>query len=171
MHLVLAPGDWPWSSFRAHIGQAPTPAWLDTSGLHGFVLGRTVRHQRDRAAAAQRYRVMVAQAQPSDCSFWQEHLLGQIFLGDEDFAQRARAQLNDMSREQPEVPLAQRRAALSWAEWLQQAGGDRNRALLRAYREGTWTMTVLARETGLSVPHVSRIIARLDAVGGEKDKT
>jgi len=38
--LVAEPGDWPWSSYRAHVGDAATPPWLDTDGLHGYLLQR-----------------------------------------------------------------------------------------------------------------------------------
>ena len=37
-HMVDVPAQWPWSSYCAHAGQAPTPAWLDTAGLHGHLL-------------------------------------------------------------------------------------------------------------------------------------
>ena len=39
--MVDAPGAWPWSSNLAHVGRAEMPAWLDTAGLHGYLLGRT----------------------------------------------------------------------------------------------------------------------------------
>ncbi|MEO8009578.1 MAG: transposase [Betaproteobacteria bacterium] len=32
--MVRKPGFWAWSSYRAHVGQAAVPAWLDTPGLH-----------------------------------------------------------------------------------------------------------------------------------------
>jgi DNA-binding MarR family transcriptional regulator len=38
---------------------------------------------------------------------------------------------------------------------------------LMAYREGGLTMTALARLTGLSTTHVSRLIARAEGVGVE----
>ncbi|MFO1321482.1 MAG: transposase [Burkholderiales bacterium] len=38
--LVPHAGAWEWSSYRAHVGEAPTPVWLDTDGLHGYLLGR-----------------------------------------------------------------------------------------------------------------------------------
>src|SRR5574337_356048 len=31
---------WAWSSYAAHVGLAAAPPWLDTSALHGFLLGR-----------------------------------------------------------------------------------------------------------------------------------
>jgi AraC-like DNA-binding protein len=174
-HMVSVPGDWPWSSCRAHIGLVPTPDWLDSDGLHAYVLGRDVRGDRDRQAAAQRYAALVGQAQPGDASFWQQHVRGQIFLGDEAFAQRVREGSVDAgdgaSRPHAEVPIAQRRPALPWAIWLERAEGDRNRALHLAFRESASTMSALAREAGLSVSHVSRIIARLEREGEAKSKT
>jgi putative transposase len=46
--MVAAPLDWPWSSYAAHVLQADTPAWLDSDGLHGYLLGRPVRSEADR---------------------------------------------------------------------------------------------------------------------------
>ncbi len=37
--MVREPGAWSWSSYRAHVGDAPIPEWLDTPGLHGYLLG------------------------------------------------------------------------------------------------------------------------------------
>jgi REP element-mobilizing transposase RayT len=31
--MVEHPGDWPWSSYRAMVGDAPVPGWLATDGL------------------------------------------------------------------------------------------------------------------------------------------
>ena len=40
--LVGAAGKWPWSSYRAHVCKVATPPWLDSDGLHGYLLGRPV---------------------------------------------------------------------------------------------------------------------------------
>ncbi len=37
-HKVIGPGEWPWSSYRAHVGEAHPPPWLDMGGLHGYLL-------------------------------------------------------------------------------------------------------------------------------------
>ena len=37
-HMVEAPAQLPWSSYRAHVEKAPRPTWLDTIGLHGHLL-------------------------------------------------------------------------------------------------------------------------------------
>ena len=39
--MVRAPGNWRWSSYAAHTGTASAPAWLDTSAVHGYLLGNT----------------------------------------------------------------------------------------------------------------------------------
>jgi REP element-mobilizing transposase RayT len=167
--LVAAPGHWRWSSYRAHFGTDPTPAWLDSDGLHAYVLGREVRTERDRQTAARRYAVLVEEAQAADATFWQDNVQGQIYLGDEAFAERARERASTAQRIQPEVPKSQRRPDLRWADWLARAGNDRDRGLYLAYREGAWTMLSLAIEVGLSVSHVSRVIGRVEREG--KDKT
>ncbi len=42
--MVDEPAQWPWSSYRGHVGQASTPQWLDdTVGLHGHLLGSRYR--------------------------------------------------------------------------------------------------------------------------------
>ena len=65
--LVAQADQWPWSSCRAHVGQAATPPWLDSDGLHGYLLGRPIDRARDRRRAAQRYAALVAEAEQSRC--------------------------------------------------------------------------------------------------------
>ena len=40
--LVGAVEEWPWSSYCAHVCRVATPPWLDSHGLHGYLLGRPV---------------------------------------------------------------------------------------------------------------------------------
>lgn len=49
--MVETAANWKWSSYRAHVGIEPSPGWLDTDGIHGFLLGREVRHAEDRRDA------------------------------------------------------------------------------------------------------------------------
>jgi REP element-mobilizing transposase RayT len=66
--LVARAGDWAWSSYRAHIGVTPSPEWLDTAGLHGYVLGREPRGAADQRRAAARYEALVEAGR--DVSLW-----------------------------------------------------------------------------------------------------
>ncbi len=59
---VRKPEAWHWSSYRAHVGLAEAPVWLDVEGLHGYVLGRPAGKAADQRRAASRYTELVAAA-------------------------------------------------------------------------------------------------------------
>lgn len=158
--------EWPWSSCRAHIGEAGVPAWLDSDGLLGQVLGRPVATQADRRKAARKYAGLVEEETADAASFWQEALRGQIFLGDEAFVASTQARVAPTLRLSKEVPRAQRRGPFDLRQHIEN-GGARDEAMLRAYREHGMTMTAIAAALGLSVSRVSRVIKGLEA----KDKT
>jgi putative transposase len=163
--IVKAAVDWPWSSCRAHAGLVATPDWLDSSGLQGFLLGRPLATAADRRQAAQRYVALVARGDSADAGFWRTALRGQIYLGDEVFEARMQAQALSPRNAEKEIPKTQRKQARGWKDCLEACAGDRNRALTLAYREHGMTMTWLAKQCGLSVSHVSRLIAKGDAIG------
>jgi REP element-mobilizing transposase RayT len=166
--LVDHPARWSWSSYRAHVGAAPTPEWLDRDGLHGYMLGRPVASARDRALAQRRYAALVDEASAADADFWHDGLRAQVYLGDQAFVDRMQALAPAARRAAKDIPRAQRLRGAGWAEHLARCGGDRNRALAAAYREGGHTMTALAALTGLSVAHVSRLIAASEVEGEVK---
>jgi putative transposase len=66
-----------------------------------------------------------------------------------------------------EIPLVQRRAAPAGLAAFMARHEGRDDALHAAYRQGGMTMTQLARDSGLSVSRVSRIIARIERGEGE----
>lgn len=144
--LVGDPAEWPWSSFLAHAGMTTSPSWLETDGLWGHVLGKLPQNSSDRRRAAQRYYGMV-ESEP-DLDIWGQ-LRHQIFLGDAAFVQRT-------VRLSERVPRAPRPRGLR--EWMRNSD-SREEALYRAHTEGGQSMTALARELGLSVSRVSRLIA------------
>lgn len=168
--LVARPEDWRWSSCRAHLGLEAAPTWLAVDELQSFMLGRTPASTRDRKLAVRRYLAWVHDEQETDAQFWQSHLSGQIFMGDEDFAQRMRGFASAAQTRSRDVPAGQRRPAPqgphSWSAWLALHADDRARALHAAYRGGWRTMPGLADACGLSVAHVSRLIR-----GVEKGET
>jgi putative transposase len=171
--LVAHPADWAWSSCRAHLGLEAAPSWLAVDELHGFLLGHPPQTAGDRLEAQRRHADLVSAARPEDADFWATHLRGQIYLGNEDFADRMRARATATALGAPEVPAAQRVAAAahagpsSWAEWLSAHRGQRAQALAAAYRAGWKTMPGLAAECGLSVAHTGRLIKRADEEKGE----
>jgi REP-associated tyrosine transposase len=157
--MVAKPEDWPWSSYRAHLGHAPVPAWLDTLGLHGYLLGRPAESAGDRRRAAERYAQMVASA--PDASLWDSALRQQIYLGDEGFVQRMQALAKPRNRTDRDIPRIQRRKSRTLAQWLASCE-NREQALYRAHTESALSMSAIARELGLSVSRVSRLIARAE---------
>jgi REP element-mobilizing transposase RayT len=163
--IVKEPGDWAWSSYRAHTTQSIAPDWLDVDGLHAYVLGHELRHVADRREAGRRYASLVADSADVDASIWQRGLTQQIYLGDEAFVARMQAKQGAAGLQSREVPRAQRKQPGTLADCLRRHGGDRDAALVEGYRELGLTMSAMARELGLSVSRVSRIIAAVQAAG------
>ncbi|HLO94239.1 MAG TPA: transposase [Burkholderiaceae bacterium] len=158
--LAASPAQWPWSSYAAHVGQTEAPEWLDVQGLHAFVMGRPLQGAADRRKAAQRYEKLVAEASGMD--LWR-HLRQQIYLGDAAFVERLKGQLKGQLKDASPARKVAKGAAAAlkarpWRDWLHEAG-SREEALYRAHTEGGLSMTGLAKELGLSVSRVSRLIA------------
>lgn len=97
--LVSAPGDWPFSSYRATAGLASPPAWLET----GWTLDQL---ESARGSRTQAYRAFVAAGARSGYSPWAE-VEGQLYLGGAAFRARLQAVRPDLA-EAPEIPRAQR---------------------------------------------------------------
>jgi len=60
--LAGAPGEWRWSSYRAHVGRAPPAAWLATKTLLGILTGLTPGCDEQVELAQERYADWVAAA-------------------------------------------------------------------------------------------------------------
>lgn len=90
-------------------------------------------------------------------------------MDDEAFVQRMRMQVQAEPRRlaAKAIPKAQRAVAGTWDQHLKACNGARNAALYSAYRSGGFTMTRLATLSGLSVSHVSRMIAKEGKGKGE----
>ena len=89
---------------------------------------------------------------------WQTGLRQQVFLGREDFVARMQALASVEQRRAVEVPKVQRKSAGPLRKCLRRTV-DRPEALRVAYRQCGITMTARAKELGLSVSRISRLIA------------
>lgn len=165
--MVATPADWAWSSYRVHVGRAAPAAWLDTPGLHGYLLGRDTASAEDVQRAQWLYAELVAAGQ--GVQLWDEGLNRQIYLGDDDFVQRMLDAASPTARRSADVPKPQRHSPRTLAQWLKQCD-SREEALRRAHTESGLSMTALAAELGVSVARVSQLISKaernLKAVGG-----
>ena len=79
--------------------------------------------------------------------------------------ERMQARAEPASLSNKAIPQAQRLQQPTWPGCLAQSEGHRARALHMAYRQGGVTMTALAQQAGLSVTHVSRLIATEEGEG------
>ena len=163
--LVAQPADWPWSSYRAHVGQAEVPAWLGSAELHGYLLGRDAQTAADRAKAARAYAKWVAAGR--DVDLWAEGLRRQIYLGDDEFVQKMLDAATPTARRSTSVPKPQRSVPRTLTQWLARCD-SREEALRQAHRASGLTMTALAAELGLTPARVGQLIARAErrAEGG-----
>lgn len=158
--MVSEPAQWPWSSYRAHVGQVPTPEWLDSVGLHAYLLGCPARSVADERRATQRYVALVAAGR--DVRLWDEALRQQIYLGDEAFVERMQALAVPQQEASRDMPRPQRSKPLTLSQWLG-SSENRDQAFLCAHTQSGISMTAIAREMGLSVSYVSRLIGRAEA--------
>ena len=112
--MVKKPEAWAWSSYRAHVGLEDSPVWLDTNGLHGYLLGRPPRSAAERRCAANRYARLVAAAH--DVRLWEDAPRQQIYLGDEGFVECLQKMADPERKTAREIPKVQRRTSHSLAQ-------------------------------------------------------
>lgn len=156
--MVRDPGNWPWCSYSAHIGRTPPPAWLDTSAVHGYLLGRDAVTPADKRKAASLYAALVAAGR--GVKLWDNALAQQIFLGGPEFVQRMQALIDLDPATAKDIPRRQRRAAPKPIQHYLDKHKDRDAGILAAILDGH-SMTDIAKLAGLSVSRVSRIAKRL----------
>lgn len=156
---VRDPGKWAWSSYGAHTGQAPSPVWLDTSAIHGYLLGRDAVTPADRRKAGLRYAALVMAGK--GVKLWDEALVQQIFLGSSEFAERMQALINLDPATVKDIPRQQRSPVAKPIEYYLQRNKNRDAGVCDAINAGQHSMTAVANVLGLSVSRVSRIVRKM----------
>jgi REP element-mobilizing transposase RayT len=166
--LVESAADWPWSSYGAHTGMRPSPSWLATRALHGYLLGRDAQSLEDHAEAARLYAATVANGMGADS--WRTRIRNDIFLGEEAFVAAMQALATRQRVECKEINKTQRQAAKSLAEWIAPSR-SRQESFRLAYSEGGMTMLEIARQAGVSLSSVSRLIALAESLQDSRPDT
>jgi REP element-mobilizing transposase RayT len=151
--MVRAAEDWAWSSYRAMIGQASAPAWLERDWLLG-------QFGEERARAQAHYADFVRQG-IGGASIWDD-LRHQVFLGSAGFAERHRTAAKPLGRLR-EVPRAQRRALAEPLASFARRYPERGEAMAQAFATGVYTMQEIAAFFGVHYSTVSRAVRRFDA--------
>ena len=146
--MCAAPEQWPWSSYRAMVGQAHRPDWLHTEWLLA-----QFGNQYAKAVAAYIDHVRAGVALPS---IWDD-LLDTLYLGDAEFADQSRQTLSNRLLNDAEIPRLQRRARVPPLEVFA-AMPDRNSAITKAYASGRYSQKEIARAFAIHYATVSRIV-------------
>ena len=150
--LVRQVQNWAWSSYRAVMGTAPAIAGLNVPGLLSQ-FGPTP----GRARAA--FRRFVEQGIGQE-PIW-ANLVGQIYLGDERFAERVRKRVPSVKTPE-EIPRLQRWGRAAPLAAYERRYRDRDEAMAAAYRSGHYTMQVIARHFGVHYATVSRAVRKIE---------
>lgn len=145
--MVGQPGEWPWSSYRAMIGDAPSPPWLATDGLLAAFAKR-------RPTAIRRYMQFVADGVGAE-SVWND-LNGQAFLGDADFVTRSLKRVK--ASDDVNIPKAQRRAPPPSLATIARRYADRDAAMVAAHATGGYSYQQIADYFGVHFTTVGRAV-------------
>jgi putative transposase len=149
--MVKDPGDWPWSSYGAMVGDVQAPNWLATQGL-------LLQFAKQRAAARRRYRQFVMDGLGGE-SIWSE-LRQQIYLGEDKFVSRTQKKLK-AKRNELGIPKVQQRAPAPTIESIASKWPERNEAIRKAYATGAYSYREIAEYFGIHLATVGRAIRQL----------
>ncbi len=145
--LVVDPADWPWSSYRAIVGEVPAPAWPDPEWLLSQFGG-----ERWSAIAAYRQFIAAGVGTPSPL----KEARHQVLLGDDGFV--TRHQHGELDASLREICKAQRRSVALGLPAYRERYPDRAEAMARAYFSGAYTMTEIGAYFGVHYMTVSRAV-------------
>jgi REP element-mobilizing transposase RayT len=155
--MVRTAADWPWSSYRAMIGEEPAPEWLETRTLLA-AFGET---EPEAVANYARF-VAEGKGQPAP---W-EQLKNQVFLGSDSFVESLRRQL-PKNRDLREVPQSKRRPPPKPLPEYVRDYPWRNEAIVAAYRSGGYTLQDIGDFFGIHYSRVSKIVQAADVTRRE----
>ncbi len=156
--LVAHPGQWPWSSYRATVGEAPVPPYLTVDWV--LALGETTL----RATAERRYRQFV-EAGLAEAADALDRFSSRLVVGGDAFLAQLRARAHGGTT-LVEVPRVQRfamRPTLATLFAGVMSKGDRDARCALAVRDHGYTMKEVADVLGLHYSTVSRALSRGDA--------
>ena len=147
--------DWKWSSYLAMVGDEPATDWLEMD----WVLNH---FGRSRQSAVVNYQNFVRDGIGLP-PIW-NGLKKQIFLGDEQFVDKAITQIDivDGSLDLREVPRMQRRKQAKSLSWYEEHFSLRNDAIVNAYASGDYSMKAIADWFKVHYSTVSRVIRKAE---------
>lgn len=160
--MVRTADDWPWSSYRATMGELQPPSWLATDATIAIFGGGA--HGRRGFSQFVRDGVNAP-------SCW-NHLRDQIYLGDATFVASAKNRVGAEATQLAEIPRTQRchepeHAAQLMSECPEEKA-ERNKAIVESFAKGHFSMRAIGEHFGIHYSRVSRIV---NAAEGARRKT
>jgi putative transposase len=146
--MVRLAKDWPWSSYRATAGLAPSPECLTTD----WILGGFAENKRSAQLAYRRF-VSEGKGQPAP---W-DHLKNQIYLGSDQFVEDMQCKM-DPGQSLDDIPKPQKQSPVKPLSYYEKRYGVRNRSMAEAYRSGHYTLKNIGDYFGVSYVTVSRAL-------------
>jgi len=146
--MVRAAKDWPWSSYRATVGQTQAHVCLTTDWILS-VFGK----QRKRAQSQYREFIQRGKNQPSP---W-EKLKNQIYLGSSAFVDEMQCKLNP-EQSLKDIPKLQKQSVKKPLDYFKKRYTERNIAMAKAYLSGHYTLEAVGTHFGVSYATVSRAV-------------
>jgi len=146
--VVALPGDWPWSSYQAAVGQVDAPPWQCSEPV-------LMRFGNDPAAARHSYEQFVAAGIGGISPL--AHVANEMLLGDKAF--RASIIGVEPSGNMQEIKRNQRRVVGKSLQEYFVLYQDPKEAMAHAYFSLGYTMSQIAEHARVSVKTVSRAVA------------
>lgn len=155
-NLVEHPAQWLWCSHHALTCRSAAPEWLDVQAVWGYLLGHDPKDERACAQAAQAYAALVQAGQ--GVQLWAQGLRQQMYLGDDDFVLRMQALASDRTVNAKEFQKhdapAPRACKTGWP-----CAPRVTKLWCRRTMHHKISLSQIARQLGLSVARVSRIVS------------
>jgi len=148
--MVDGLSEWPWSSYRAMVGEVSPPTWLSTDGL-------LAQFSTKRGVAIRRYTQFVM-AGIGQKSIWKD-LNRQIFLGDDAFVERMQSK-DEMLSKTVGVPKGHKRPPAPPIGKLMAEHTDRDSGIAAVYATGEYSYQEIADYLGLHFTTVGKIVRR-----------
>jgi putative transposase len=139
--LVKDAGAWHWSSYRAHVGLANRPPWLDSSMLHASFFT-----QRPMEDGPLRYQRFVAEG-----------------LSQADLPADLIVRPSAASAVEEPAWTRSTQSARPELNWYFQTIANRDEAIHAAHVEGAYSIGEIAQARGLSVSRISQIVKQISA--------
>jgi len=146
--MVRAAKDWPWSSYRATVGQAKAQPLLTTDCILG-----NFGKQKKRAQEKYKAFVREGKGQPNP---W-ESLKNQIYLGSDEFIEEMQCKI-EPDQSLNDIPRPQKNCPIKPLTFYKDKYQSRNKAMAEAYRSGHYTLSTVGDAFGVSYATVSRAI-------------